>query len=150
MPPVPEGCNTGNAAVPPIESKGEGEVPAGRQHHILVADDEEDMGDTLKRALMRAGYQVTLARDGLEALRVLHNHACDLLIADIRMPRMGGMELLQETRKVNPALPVILITGFGDHASYLEGMRLGAVHFLCKPLRIAELVTAVRHTLRQE
>ncbi len=125
-------------------------MPTGQQQHILVAEDEVDMGETLRRALVREGYQITLTRDGLEALCLLRDQPCDLLITDIRMPRMGGMELLREIKKLCLALPVILITGFGDRASFVEGMNLGAVRFICKPLKIAELVTAVRQTLREE
>ncbi len=145
MPPMREGNHAADSSLPSPR-----ETPAGRWPHILVAEDEEDLGETLRRALRREGYHITLACNGLEALCALREQPCDLLITDLRMPRLGGMDLLREAKQLHPALPVILITGFGDRASYLEGMSLGAVHFLCKPLKIAELVAVVRQSVKPE
>ncbi|MFN3477084.1 MAG: response regulator, partial [Candidatus Methylomirabilales bacterium] len=85
-------------------------MASGLKRHILIVDDEEDFGETLKRALVREGYRVGLARNGKEALKALEEERYDLIITDLVMPEMGGLGFLKEIRAKGLDLPVIVVT----------------------------------------
>lgn len=110
---------------------------------ILVADDEPVIHEILEKYLGRFGYAVERAEDGIEALARLEEVRCDLVIADVRMPRMDGLQLLAETRQRWPLTPVIIISGHGDEQMESEATRLGAVAFESKPLHMRELVEQI-------
>ncbi len=120
--------------------------PAGR---ILVVDDYREHREALGRVLAQAGYLVRLASSGEDALALLDSGPVDLVIADMRMPRTGGLELLKRVKVRWPATQVIILTAFGDFVSYLEAMESGAFQFLSKPVRRAEIVTLARIAVRK-
>jgi len=114
---------------------------------ILVVEDDDDMRESLGRILGRAGYQVQLVRDGSEAITVLQTCACDLVLTDLLMPRMGGLELLGEIRRLGPSLPVVFLTAFGKQAAFAKAMDLGAAGFVTKPFRADSLLEVIREVL---
>jgi DNA-binding NarL/FixJ family response regulator len=120
---------------------------------ILIADDDPVLLDATAEciAIERPGWTVLVAKDGLEALRLLREGSVDILIADIEMPAMDGLSLLAEVRKDArlAALPMILATGRVDRASMRGGMASGADDYLTKPYTVDELVAAVEARLRR-
>ncbi|PLY12711.1 MAG: hypothetical protein C0624_00460 [Desulfuromonas sp.] len=110
---------------------------------VLVVDDEPAMRDMLRRVLTKAGYRVTEASGGKEALALLHEHPFDALLCDIRMPGMDGQEFLREGAK--QGLPTtIMMSAYGTIDTAVECMKLGAYDFISKPFRPDEVLMALR------
>lgn len=117
---------------------------------ILVADDEPNMREALELTLARMGFDVTLATDGQEALARLHSSdPFRLLVTDVNMPRVDGMEVLREAQRIRPAMPVVVITGFGTISNAVEAMKLGAADYIVKPFTAEALEAAVAKHLDQ-
>jgi DNA-binding NtrC family response regulator len=110
---------------------------------ILVADDEEIVIQSCLRVLAGGGFQVDAARDGLEALRAIDENGYDVLILDIKMPKMNGMEVLQRVKEAHPDIDVIMITGLHEIATAVQAMKLGAFDYLPKPFDPEELELVV-------
>jgi len=102
------------------------------------------MRENLQRILVSAGYEVQLAQDGADAISVLQTCACDLILTDLVMPRMGGLELLTEIRRQERNLPVVFLTAFGKQAAFTKAMDLGAVGFITKPFQAESLLALIR------
>lgn len=115
--------------------------------HLLIVEDDSEMRDLLRKVLEKDGYQVSVAADGHEAIPLLTCGHFDLVVTDMLMPYDGGLELLEFIRATQPMLPVIIITAFGDWQSYSRALELGAVAFISKPLRMAELASAIHEAL---
>jgi two-component system response regulator HydG len=115
---------------------------------LLVDDDASSLGSTQK-ILEMAGFDVALARDGQEALEVFRSHSFDLVISDVRMPRMTGLEFLRALSFCGGGIPVILMTAFGRVDEAVGAMKLGAVDFLTKPFKRQALLDAVGIALKQ-
>ena len=103
------------------------------KHRVLVVDDEANMRRVLEIMLSRRGYRTLSAEDGRQALAMVQEHPVDLVISDLRMPGMNGIELLRELRKQGNDLPLIIITAQGTIESAVEAMRLGACDYLLRP-----------------
>jgi len=116
---------------------------------ILVVEDDDDMRESLGRILGRAGYQVQLARDGGEAITVLQTQPFHLVLTDLVMPRMGGLELLREIRRRERDVPVVFLTAFGKPATFAEAMDLGAVGFITKPFHANSLLAVIREVIER-
>src|SRR5690606_22594466 len=101
---------------------------------ILVADDEAGIREFIGEALGADGHEVTVARDGEEAASLLDQRSFDLLVTDIRMPRLDGMELLRKIRAESPEVQVIVLTAHGTVDNAVEAMKLGAFDYLQKPI----------------
>ncbi len=114
---------------------------------ILVADDEPGMREGVARALRREGFHVISAEDGAAALATLRKAPVDLLIADLRMPGLDGLELLRAVRLLAPETEVIVLSGHGTVEEAVEAMKEGAYDFLTKPFDRAPLVRVVRQAL---
>src|SRR6187431_3278191 len=99
---------------------------------VLVVDDEPSMRQMLSIALRRDGFEVTAAEDGASALGVLADHGADILVTDVRMPEMSGIELLAEARQIDPSLSVIVMTAYGSKETVLDALRLGATDYVEK------------------
>ncbi len=106
---------------------------------ILLVDDDEGICDSLAKILTRKGYEVSPFTTGLKALKSMERSSYDLLLTDLKMPEMNGIELLTAARNIDPQLGVIIMTGFGEITSYLEAMDLGAAEYLNKPIKSHEL-----------
>lgn len=116
---------------------------------ILVVDDDDMIRKLLRIMLCRAGYEVFLAIDGLEALRRLAEGQFDLVISDVMMPNLDGFGLLERVRAnpVTRTLPVILLTARGTANDKAEGLGLGADEYLVKPFQHDELLARIRTRL---
>ena len=118
---------------------------------ILVIDDEDGIRRAVRNVLERAGYRVREARSGLDALRLWHEEESDLVITDIHMPGMDGLETIRELHALNPRLPMIAVSGSGEMASrdLLNDAGLsGPIRTLDKPFKITELIQCVREALQ--
>jgi len=114
---------------------------------VLVVDDDQDHGRALAKIFERAGYRVGTAGDGQEALRILTERPFDLVITDLRMPRMNGLDLLRSIRAMSPQVPVLIVTAFGEWTTYIEAMECGCVDYLSKPVRREDILMAARKSL---
>jgi two-component system, NtrC family, response regulator HydG len=110
---------------------------------ILIAEDEEITVKHLVNTLKKEGYAVDSASNGIDALRKAESDSFDLLIADIKMPGMTGIELLERVRDKLPELEVIIVTGYGSIGSAIEAMKKGAIEYLTKPFDLDELLLKV-------
>ncbi|MBI5584736.1 MAG: sigma-54-dependent Fis family transcriptional regulator [Deltaproteobacteria bacterium] len=115
---------------------------------ILVVDDEENMLRLFKRVLGKEGYEVRTAGSGTEGLRLLKEEDFDLIISDLVMPILGGLELMQAVKEEHPDLPFILITAFGSIGSAVEAIKAGAYDYLTKPFHKEEILSIVRKALK--
>ena len=114
---------------------------------ILLVDDEAIALTNLTHVLQREGYEVTACRDGEAALAALKRAEFDLVLTDLKMPGVDGMEVLREVRASHPDVPVIMITGYATLNSAVEAMKAGAYHYIAKPFRLSEAREVVRSAL---
>jgi DNA-binding NtrC family response regulator len=117
------------------------------QLKILVVDDEKNIREGLGQALEYEDYKVELAADGKEALGIVNRGGVDLVVTDLKMPRMGGEELLASITSSNPNLPVIVLTGHGTVENAVAAMRNGAYDFLTKPVNLDRLNLLIKRAL---
>ncbi len=110
---------------------------------ILVVDDERSMRDFLKILLQKEGHTVVTAHNGESALECLKNQEFDLIISDIRMPGMGGLELLGAAKELHPDLPVIMITAFASPDDAVQAMKSGAFDYISKPFNVDEIKSVI-------
>lgn len=115
---------------------------------ILVVDDEESIREFLEIMLKKEGYEVTCAEDGIKAKDILSKRAFDMVISDLQMPNMTGIELLKYVREVYPEMVFMLITAFGTTESAVEAMKMGAYDYLTKPFKIDEVRINIQNALR--
>jgi two-component system response regulator FlrC len=115
---------------------------------ILVVDDEQSMRAALAEALDICGYQVETAENGVEALARFSAGKHHLVITDLRMPKMGGMELLKEIKSISPVTPVVVITAYGTVNTAVAAMKTGAAEFIMKPFSLDELRKVVQGVLK--
>ena len=108
-----------------------------RKSHVLVVDDHELYRKAVERVLRRAGHEVHTARDAAEAMQAVTAEAFDLVLCDVKMPGINGLELVRKIHEVQPDLPCIVITGYGGAEASLDALRAGAFWYLEKPLEQA-------------
>lgn len=111
---------------------------------ILVVDDDETQRKVLQKILVREGYDVEIAAGGGEALETFRENGADVVITDIKMPGMDGLQLFREIKQIDPDASVILVTAFGDLDSAVQAMSEGATYYLTKPVDNAELKVLIR------
>lgn len=122
-----------------------------RNKSILLVDDEEIILNSLGRDLREEGYNITTATDGSEAVIKLREAPYDLVITDLIMTEINGIQVLKEAKDVNQEISVIILTGYGDMTSAIEALRLGADDYLIKPCDIDEMLIRIDRCLaRQE
>ena len=107
---------------------------------ILVVDDEAANRVTLERILRREGWEVVQAPDGRQALELVRTQGADVVVSDLNMPGMSGLELLRATREVSPDIEFVVMTAYGTVETAVEAMKDGAYDFVTKPLKRRELV----------
>jgi two-component system, OmpR family, response regulator ResD len=115
---------------------------------ILVVDDEPTITDVVSRYLERAGYSTRVAGDGADALRIAGESRPDLVVLDLMLPGMDGLEVMRRLRE-HERVSVILLTAKGEHTDRIIGLRLGADDYVVKPFSPAELVARVDAVLRR-
>ena len=114
---------------------------------ILIVDDEKDICDILFRLLKKEGYTPLVAHDGETALEMIRLGMPEAVVSDVMMPGMGGMGLLRETKKFDPTLPVLMMTGYGGIEGAVEAIKEGASDYLSKPLNNRELIDKLKKAL---
>ena len=110
---------------------------------ILVADDDPDMRNIISFKLGREGFEVTVVSDGEEALAAIEQNDYQLLILDIMMPVLDGLQVLKQVRESNRSLSVIILSAKGQEKDVVQGLNLGADDYISKPFRPAELIARV-------
>ena len=113
----------------------------------LVIDDEQIVLDSVSTLLRDEGFEVDVSLDGREGLDWAIERKYDVVLTDIRMPDIGGMKVLRDVKRVNPALPVIMITGYASVESAVQAMKLGAAEYIEKPFEPEQLLEAVSRAL---
>ncbi len=121
----------------------------GSSQHILFVDDEPKVRMVVRKTLERAGVSVACASSAQDCLAQLRKAKCDLLITDVKMPEMDGIELLIEVKRRLPWLPVLVVTGYGDVPMAVKALRAGAADFIEKPLDREAFLDAVEGLLRE-
>lgn len=116
---------------------------------ILIVDDEENVLVLFKRVLAKEGYQVECASSGYEALHRLENNSFNLVLTDLKMNGMDGLDLVRKSKALNPAVPFIMITAYGTIQAAMTAGKEGVENFLIKPIDIEELKLAVKKVLRK-
>jgi two-component system, NtrC family, response regulator HydG len=116
---------------------------------ILVVDDEASARSGLAKLLQQEGYEVETAADGLSALELVAEKAPSLIVTDLKMPNMDGMELVAKVHEQNPDIPTIVTTAFSDVSSAVQAMRAGAEDYLTKPIDFDALLLAVERALQR-
>jgi len=114
---------------------------------ILVIDDEEHMCWALERAMKQEGYQVLTTTRGRAGLEMIREEAPSLVILDLKMPEMDGMEVLKQAKEINAKLPVIILTAHGTMETAIEAMKIGASDYLAKPFDLDELKIVIKQNL---
>ena len=110
---------------------------------VLLVDDEEDFAATLAERLEMRGLKTTMSTDGEEALALVAAEHPHVVVLDVMMPGLGGLDILKYLRRVNPEVQVILLTGQGSTKEGIEGMKAGAYDYLTKPVEIDQLVDKI-------
>ncbi len=118
-------------------------------YKILVADDNPAMLELVEAALADQGYQLAFAADGQEALEVFKRQEPHLVIFNLRMPKVGGLEVLREVKRISPQTEAIVITGSADRDSAVEALRLGAFDYIPKPFRLEQFQISVGKALER-
>jgi DNA-binding NtrC family response regulator len=116
---------------------------------ILVVDDNEMLKVTLARALKRERYVVLTASDGEEAMNIVQNEQVDLVILDIKMPKVDGFQVLKFIKKKFPSIKVIMLTAYADLKNAMKSKKLGADDFTSKPFDLVDLSYTIERVLHQ-
>lgn len=117
---------------------------------ILVVEDEQRIAELLKKGLEEFGYFVTMAFDGEMGKRLVKNHTYDLIITDVVLPHINGFELCKEIRKVQPDIPIIMLTALGTTDDKLDGFDSGADDYMVKPFDLRELNARINILLKRK
>jgi DNA-binding NtrC family response regulator len=116
---------------------------------ILVVDDEEQMRGLLVKVLERKGYQVSVCGNGADALDFLEREPADLVVTDVRMPGLSGMEALRAIKELNPEIVVIIMTAFGSIDQAVQAVKEGAYDYINKPFKIDEMLLTIEKALEE-
>ncbi|MFW6123104.1 MAG: sigma-54-dependent transcriptional regulator [Thermodesulfobacteriota bacterium] len=120
-----------------------------KQARILIVEDEFIARENLEHILQKEGYEILALESGVEALKELEKHEFDLVMTDLRMQQVDGMQVLERTRELYPDTEVIMITGYATVSTAVEAMQKGAYHYLAKPYKIDEVRILVRQALER-
>jgi DNA-binding NtrC family response regulator len=115
------------------------------QIHVLIVDDDPSILEVLEARLAAGGFSVHRASSGPKALELLRKTEIDILVSDIKMPEMSGLELLQKTRTILPQLPVIFLTAYGTIPDAVDAVKAGAIDYLTKPFDGKDLIRKIEH-----
>ncbi|MBI5251310.1 MAG: response regulator [Desulfomonile tiedjei] len=125
----------------------------GRQvteFRVLLVDDETEFLETLVKRLKKRKLDVTSAESGRVALEMLRQNPVDVVVLDVRMPDMDGLETLKEIKRIKPAVEVIMLTGHANVEVAIQGMELGAFDYLMKPMDIDELLYKLQDAYKRK
>jgi DNA-binding response OmpR family regulator len=134
---------------------GEKMIPNSQQDHhrappihLLLVDDEKGFVEVLTKRLAKRNIHAVRAFSGAEGIRLLRRFDFDVVVLDLKLEDMNGIEILKIFKKMDPHLPVIMLTGHGSEKASIDGMRFGAFDYLTKPHELAELVQKIRDAVR--
>ena len=113
---------------------------------ILICDDEEGIRESFK-LILEDSYQLKFATNGLEALEMLKTLSPDIMLLDIKMPKLHGMEILKQVKKLKPKLPVIIVTGYQSVEMAQEAIKNGAADYIPKPFESKEILKAIQQVI---
>ncbi len=119
-------------------------------YRVLIVDDEEELVTTLAERLQIRGLQTDTATDGGTALEKMESTPPQVVVLDVMMPGLGGLEILQRMRMKGIEIPVILLTGYGSTEEGIESPELGAVDYLMKPCDLNTLISKIRKAVKQK
>lgn len=117
--------------------------------HVLLVEDDSAIAEPLARAIARDGHDVHLASDGAAALRLARSEHCDLVILDLGLPDMDGVDVCRQLRHASPDLPIVMLTARTHELDSIIGLDAGADDYVTKPFRTGELLARVRANLRR-
>jgi len=117
------------------------------RRRILLVEPDQEFRNGFKRMLKQSGYDVVTAVDGRDALDILSETECDLIVTALRMPNLDGVELMAELNRTRIRAPVIFITAYGDVESYMDVMNMGAYDYLNKPVTAEAIYDRARRAL---
>ena len=123
--------------------------PATKKYVILVVDDEDAFRTVLSGELGNEGYDVKAAADGDEAIAEIEKTQFDLVLLDIKMPKMNGFEVLKYIKEKHAKTRVVMLTGFADLKNAIESKKLGADDFVSKPYDLVDLLTTIERVLSE-
>jgi len=118
-----------------------------KEHFLLIVDDDSGMRDTLLDILEDSGFRVSVAADGVEALKAIEAEAYDLVLLDIVMPRMNGVEVLKKLKQTDNGIIVIMMTAYAVQDLVEEALRQGVYRMLRKPLDMDEVLSLIDEAL---
>ncbi len=121
-----------------------------RDFNVLVVDDEEEFREVTSKILTKRGLNVQSAGNGQQALEILDHNRMDVVLLDVKMPGMDGIETLQEIRNLMPLVEVVLLTGHASVQSGIEGMKLGAFDYLMKPIETDQLLETLEEAYEKK
>ncbi len=122
---------------------------AGEAPSVLLVDDEEELLDSLKTVLQRRRMEVYVARHGSEALDMLNDTWIDVVVLDIKMPGISGLEVLKRIKAIRPDVEILLLTGHPNIGNAMEGIKFGALEYLVKPPDMDALIRAINRAFKQ-
>jgi DNA-binding NtrC family response regulator len=120
------------------------------QFDVMVVDDEAEFRDLTTRMLTKRGLSARAAESGLKALEMLQHGPTDVVLLDVKMPGMDGIETLRRIRSLKPLVEVVLLTGHASVESGIEGMKLGAFDYLMKPIELEPLLEKLADAYRKK
>src|SRR5206468_1200096 len=129
--------------------RGDAEESARRKKRILIVEDEPAMVAGLRDNFEYEGYEVISAGDGVEGLEAALNRNPDLVVLDVMMPRLSGLDVCKQLKMKRPSLPIIMLTARGQEIDKVVGLELGADDYVTKPFSIRELMARVKAVLRR-
>lgn len=112
---------------------------------VLLVDDDERFRERLAEGFVDRGWEVRQSADGKEAICLANDDSPEFAVIDLRMPEMGGLELLKALHEIDPATRILVLTGYGSIATAIEAVRRGAVHYLTKPAGLREIIQSLHH-----
>ena len=118
--------------------------------NVLLVDDELEFLATLVKRLTKRGLNISTAKNGEDALKIIGGKVIDVVVLDVRMPGMDGIQTLREIKKIDPLMEVIMLTGHASVEVAIEGMELGAFDYLMKPADIDELFYKLQDAFKKK
>ncbi|MCK5426319.1 MAG: sigma-54-dependent Fis family transcriptional regulator, partial [Thermodesulfovibrionia bacterium] len=117
---------------------------------ILVVEDKDSMAQMLKETLELEGYEVLIAKDGVEGIKTIKESKVDILITDLKLPKKDGLKVLKASKEEDPLIPVIVMTAFGSIENAVTAMKSGAFDFITKPLDTDHLLMLIKRALENQ
>ena len=115
-----------------------------RKYSVLIADDEENVLKLLEKVMIKEGYTTYTASNGEQALKIINEYQTDIVITDIKMPGISGIELFSKIREIDPSISVIIMTAFATLETAIDALKMGAKDYITKPFNLDEVVNSVR------